>query len=145
MIEGGFDLSVVVAHALSDSSFVSQYIGAGYAVLCASPQYVEQHGMPDSIDALDDHICLQLLLGDSPRGQWIFDGADLPVFRHRQLVPFSMNIAEAMVQSLCKGMGIGPLSIRVALPYLRDGSLVRVLPALHLQHNNIYALYPSRH
>jgi DNA-binding transcriptional LysR family regulator len=144
MIEEGFDLSVVVAHALPDSAFISQQIGAAYAVLCASPQYVAKHGLPDSIDALQNHACLQLSLGDMPPGQWIFDDAQATVLRHRQSVPFSVNLAEAMVQSLCKGMGIGPLPVRVALPYLRDGSLVRVLPTLALRPNNIFALYPSR-
>jgi DNA-binding transcriptional LysR family regulator len=144
MIEEGFDLSVVVAHALPDSAFISQQIGAAYAVLCASPQYVAKHGLPDSIDALQNHACLQLSLGDMPPGQWIFDDAQATVLRHRQSVPFSVNLAEAMVQSLCKGMGIGPLPVRVALPHLRDGSLVRVLPTLSLRPNNIFALYPSR-
>jgi DNA-binding transcriptional LysR family regulator len=145
MIEEGFDLSVVVAHALPDSAFISQQIGAAYAVLCASPQYVAKHGLPDSIDALHDHACLQLLLGDMPPGQWIFNDAQATVFRHQQSVPFSVNLADAMAQSLCKGMGIGPLPVRLALPHLRDGSLVRVLPALSLRSNNIFALYPSRH
>lgn len=144
MIEEGFDLSVVVAHALPDSAFISQQIGSAYAVLCASPQYIAKRGMPDSIDALDNHACLQLLLGDMPPGQWIFDDADGTVFSHPQSVPFSVNLAEAMVQSLCKGMGIGPLPVRVALPHLRDGSLVRVLPTLCLRQNKIFALYPSR-
>jgi DNA-binding transcriptional LysR family regulator len=78
-------------------------------------------------------------------GQWLFDGLDGIVFRHSYLTPFTVNVAEALVEVIREGMGIGPLPIPVALPGLRDGTLLRVLPDLRLRANNVYALYASRH
>ncbi|MFP3608347.1 LysR substrate-binding domain-containing protein [Paraburkholderia sp. SIMBA_053] len=40
-------------------------------------------------------------------------------------------------------MGIGALPSYAAVPALKDGSLVRVLPQYSLQKMNIYVLYPA--
>ncbi|ALE55149.1 LysR family transcriptional regulator [Paraburkholderia fungorum] len=144
MIEEGFDVSIVVATELADSAFVSQRIGATYTILCASPRYLSTRGVPTSLDDLNNHTCLQLVLPDFPSGEWLFDGPDSDVFRHTRLTPFQVNVAEALLVAIREGMGIGPLPVSVALPGLRDGTLERVLPQYRLRANNIYALYASR-
>lgn len=119
----GFHLSVTVAHSLPDSALVSQHIGSAYTILCASPEYLRQHGVPESVETIAGHTCLQLLVGDMLPGQWIFDAPATEVFRLGRTISFPVNIAESMAQSLREGLGIAPLPVRVALPYLRDGSL----------------------
>jgi DNA-binding transcriptional LysR family regulator len=144
IIEEGFDVAVVVARELADSALVSQRIGSVYTVLCASPAYLSRHTAPIILADLHKHTCLQLVLPDFPLGQWYFEGPDEPVFRHIRPTPLTVNVAEALAECIREGMGIGPLPISVALSGLRDGSLVRVLPAHRLRANNIYALYASR-
>jgi DNA-binding transcriptional LysR family regulator len=144
MIEAGFDVSVVVAGALADSALVSQRIGTTHMILCASSQYASKRGVPASFEDLNQHTCLQLVLPDVPSGQWLFDGPDGEVFRHTRLTPLTVNVAEALAEAIREGMGIGPLPVSVALPGLRDGTLVRVLPRHRLRTHNIYALFASR-
>jgi DNA-binding transcriptional LysR family regulator len=139
-----FDVSVVVARELADSALVSQRIGSMYTILCASPRYLAKHGTPVRLPDLNKHTCLQLTLPDVPLGQWHFEGKDESVFRHVRPAPLTVNVAEALAEVIRAGMGIGPLPISVALPGLRDGSLVRVLPSHRLRANNIYAMYASR-
>lgn len=144
LVEEGFDVSIVAATVLADSSLISQRLGAVHTVLCASAQYVSRHGAPVSVQELDAHTCLQLALPDVPEGQWIFDGADSEVFRHPRPARLAVNVAEALAQAIREGMGIGPLPVPVALQGLRDGTLVRILPQHRLRASNVFALYASR-
>ena len=144
MVEEGFDVSVVVARSLADSVLVSQRIGSLYTILCASPRYLTRLGTPLCLADLNKHTCLQLVLPDVPLGQWHFEGAEETVYRHARPAPLTVNVSEALAEAIREGMGIGPLPIAVALPALRDGSLVRVLPRHRLRANNVYAMYASR-
>ncbi|AMV46006.1 hypothetical protein ATN79_29130 [Paraburkholderia caribensis] len=49
-----------------------------------------------------------------------------------------------MASVLRDGVGIGALPLWTALPWLRDGTLTRVLPTYRLNEMQIHALYVSR-
>jgi DNA-binding transcriptional LysR family regulator len=55
-----------------------------------------------------------------------------------------VNVAEAMAVAISEGMGVGVLPTSSALPALRAGTIVRVLPEHTMQLFNVFALYPSR-
>lgn len=57
VIEEGFD-AVVRTGELADSRLSSRRLGAFSQVLVASPEYLEQHGMPTSLADLSTHLCL---------------------------------------------------------------------------------------
>jgi len=46
--------------------------------------------------------------------------------------------------AICEGMGVGVLPTSSALPALRAGTIVRVLPQYTMQMLNMFALYSSR-
>jgi DNA-binding transcriptional LysR family regulator len=144
IIDEGIDVSVVMTRDLVESTLVSQRIGSVQMILCASPQYLSKRGTPVRLADLSEHTCLQLMLPYMPPGQWRFEDASEPVFRHMRPAPLIVNDAEALVETIREGLGIGPLPISVALSGLRDGSLVRVLSDHRLRECNIYAMYASR-
>jgi len=55
-----------------------------------------------------------------------------------------VNSSDALAVALAEGLGVGPLPLLSALPRLRSGQLVCVLPHYKLQTGTIYAIYPSR-
>ncbi len=57
----GFDLAVR-ARTPPDSSLVARKLEDAELVVVASPQYLERHGTPASLDALKQHDCIQFLL-----------------------------------------------------------------------------------
>lgn len=144
ILEEGFDVSIVVAPALPDGGCVSRRLGSTRALLCASPDYLLRQGIPYRTEDLAGHACLQLNAPNLPLGKWLLYGPDGPVELRLKSPPFQVNIAEMLAVAIREGMGIGPLHVAAALPGLKDGSLVRVLPEFHLQPLNIYALYASR-
>ncbi|MGN4194863.1 LysR substrate-binding domain-containing protein [Burkholderia gladioli] len=145
LVDEGYDLAVVVASQLDDSALIAERIGNTCSVLCASPAYLRRSGAPATVADLHDHVCLQLMVPNASAGSWQLEGmACSESFTLRRQWPFVVNVADAMADALRSGMGIGPLPLSTALDSLRDGSLVRVLPAWRLRSHGIHALYPSR-
>ena len=68
----GFDLALRVGE-LKDSSLVVRRVAPVRFVLCASPDYVKQHGVPREPADLSNHRCLFYSLRAIP-GEWRFKG-----------------------------------------------------------------------
>ncbi|WP_298769055.1 LysR family transcriptional regulator [uncultured Shewanella sp.] len=58
-----FDLVIRIGN-LADSSLIARQLGEYDMIFCASPSYLKQAGIPDSIDALLSHSCLGFHYGD---------------------------------------------------------------------------------
>jgi DNA-binding transcriptional LysR family regulator len=144
LLDEGFDVSVVLGTELPDSGLIAQRLGSVYSIACASPAYIDRHGAPQKPADLVRHTCLQLITSIFPPDKWSFDGPE----GHETIAiasgPFAVNVAEAMAVALSEGMGISILPTSSALPALRAGRLVRVLPEYTMQQMTVYALYPSR-
>jgi DNA-binding transcriptional LysR family regulator len=140
---GGSDVAVISAPSLSDSTMVSHWLGSTYSILCASPRYLASHGTPGQPGELSRHRCLALDLPGFPVREWSLEGPD-----GKETIsidaPFTVNLAESLLFAIRSGMGIGLLPLYSAVDGLRDGSLVRVLPAHTVREMNVYVLYPSR-
>jgi DNA-binding transcriptional LysR family regulator len=145
LIDEGYDVSVQLSSTeLPSSGSIAARVGHTYSILCASPSYLAEHGMPGSVAGLAAHACLQTTSPALPGSCWPLDGPngrevfELPPSR------FRVNVAEAMTFAIREGLGIGALPIWTALPWLRDGTLKRVLPTYRLSDMQIHALYACR-
>ena len=138
----GADVAIFPASSLSDSEMISHTLGATHNVLCASPDYARARGLPDTPSELAMHDCLTLSMPGFSSDEWVFekDGKTEAVHVDSLL---RANIAESLMVAIRHGMGIGALPSYAAVPALKDGSLVRVLPQFSLQQMNIYVLYPA--
>ncbi|MFM0000204.1 MULTISPECIES: LysR family transcriptional regulator [Paraburkholderia] len=145
LLDEGYDVSLQLSMThLPDSGLVSHRLGDVHSVLCAAPAYLKEHGMPLTVEELNGHACLQIVSSVFPRDRWHLDGPNgLETF---ELPPadFRVNVIEALSVALRDGIGIGALPIASALPALRSGALIRVLPEYQLQKLTAYVLYASR-
>jgi DNA-binding transcriptional LysR family regulator len=144
LLDEGYDVSIVLASELPDSGLVSARLGTIFSIACASPEYIEQHGAPHVLSDLVRHTCLHLITPVTLPDRWVFDGPNGQETVSLGQSIFTVNVADAMVAAIREGMGIGVLPSSSALPALRAGTLVRVLPQYTMQDLNVYALYPSR-
>lgn len=137
LLEDGQDVVITFARELPDSQMVAQLLGPMFSVLCASPAYLAQHGVPRQPADLQGHRMLRLL---DPLQQDAVDAelGELPA------ECFQVNVAESLVKAAQAGMGVCLLPSFVAGPSMRDGSLLRLLPERRLRQRSIYAIYPSR-
>ncbi|PCE26660.1 LysR family transcriptional regulator [Burkholderia ubonensis] len=144
LLDEGYDVAIVVGRDLPDSGLVSQRLGESYSVVCASPRYLEQHGVPQQPQDLARHTCLGMVAPGFHYDDWTLSGPNGDEHVVLAAPPFRVNVAEALAVAVREGMGIGVLPIYSAIAGLRNGHFVRVMPEYRSHAMNIYALYPSR-
>ena len=144
LLDEGFDVSLTLATGLPDSGLVSQRLGSAFSIACASPAYLERHGVPQTPADLVRHTCLQMVTPVFPTDKWTFDGPNGEETIALGPTTFQVNVAEAMAVAVSSGMGVGLIPIYSAISGLRSGELVWLLPEYTSQEMNLYALYPSR-
>ncbi|MCA0930383.1 LysR family transcriptional regulator [Ruegeria profundi] len=123
LIGDGFDLAIR-SGILPDSSLVSRRLMNNPRLPCATPDYLERHGIPEKPDDLTNHRCLRLgqerLLSDwgftQPQGGLARLGAG-----------FSCNNLEALHSACRAGLGIAWLPSFLTTTDLQTGCLVPVL------------------
>ena len=135
----GFDVAIRIAE-LADSSLVARKLAPVRRILCASPDYLEQHSTPQTLSDLDHHNCLTHQVSDI----WRLDGKNgIEIVRPQGNI--STNSSEVVRETVLAGHGIALRSTWDIGRELSDGRLVQVLPEYESSTNiGIYAIYPSR-
>jgi DNA-binding transcriptional LysR family regulator len=112
LMEEQVDTAVRIGE-LPDSTLVATRVGTVRRVVCASPAYLEAHGVPSSPADLAAHDCVTFEVLASARA-WVFGSGksarSVPVHAR-----FSVNTAEAAIAGSILGLGlIRVLSYQVA-------------------------------
>ncbi|TDN63726.1 LysR family transcriptional regulator [Paraburkholderia sp. BL10I2N1] len=145
LLQEGVDCVVRVG-ALQDSSLVARRIGLFEAVSCAAPEYLEKHGTPKTIEDLENHRAVNYFSSRTGRViDWAFKVDDKEIeVKMKGLI--SVNDADAYLTCGVEGFGLIQPPVFMALPLLRSGQLVEVLPDLRPLPMPISVVYPhSRH
>ena len=142
LIEGSFDLALR-NNAAEDSSFKARKLADDTRVLCAAPEYLEQHGTPQHPDDLTDHQ----LIAFKNRGPRRLVGADglegtfAPRMAKCQLL---FDDGTSQKAATIAGGGISGNSLWSVHRELREGSLVRVLPDYQIDDGaKLWLVYPK--
>ncbi len=116
-------------------------------VLCASPSYIERHGLPQEPEELTHHT---MVLHTAPRilKDWYFKSEARTVRMHMQ-ASHRVNTGNGLYDLICSGVGVGRLASWVAQSAIKTGILVRVCPSYRLvsssgQDPQMHAVYGSR-
>ncbi|QIW16087.1 LysR family transcriptional regulator [Pasteurellaceae bacterium RH1A] len=138
VVSEGYDLVMRVGQ-LTDSSIVAKRIAQSHHLLLASPDYLAQHGMPQTVADLDGH---NFLLYESYM-QWIlFEGGQQ--IRYKPKGSFYCNSGYALVQMAKSGLGIINTPKFLVKEELASGQLINILPHINQHTLDISLLYPHR-
>jgi DNA-binding transcriptional LysR family regulator len=124
LLEDHIDLAVRIGE-LPDSSLVATQVGLIRRVVCGSPAYFAERGMPRSLGELGSHDCITFEGLTSPRA-WTFTRgkSDVSVAIRSRLI---VNTAEAAIDAAVAGVGVTRvLSYQIA-DAVRAGRLVVAL------------------
>ncbi|WP_315759650.1 MULTISPECIES: LysR family transcriptional regulator [unclassified Bradyrhizobium] len=141
-IDEGIDLVIRIGDLDNSATLVARQLGVQQSVLCASPDYLDMHGRPTSLDDLDAHACILFGRGGKTLPWWFLDGKGTPVAK---LVSgrLSFNHSDAICDAALAGQGVAHLSTWLIADHLREGRLVQVLPEAKTRGFPIHALWPQ--
>jgi DNA-binding transcriptional LysR family regulator len=142
-VQDGFDVTLRIAE-LESSSLIARKIVPIDRVICASPSYLDRHGIPAHPRELRNHVSLTygfLLTGN----QWKLTGEDGDHWIQPSWL-LCANNAEVLRDAAIKGRGVALLPTFIAGTAIHDGRLVSFLSTYKAPPLTLYAIYPpTRH
>lgn len=144
LLARGVDVSLYLAEALADSGLVARRLGTTFSILCASPDYIERHGEPQTPDDLNQHTCLRLV-NPSIRPEWNLTNGDGTTQQLNLRGKLIADTPDMVLDVTLRGAGITLLPLFTVIDAIRAGRLKRVLSTWRSPDIGIYALLPSRH
>lgn len=134
------DLAVRLTNTL-DPSMITRPLARCHSLLCASPGYLERHGVPRTAEELRQHRCIAHAFGIGKQYRLTRNGETLTV-----PVDWSFHTNETAVlrRAVLSGAGIGMLPTYYLGDDLRAGRLVQILPDYDADVLGIHAIYLSR-
>lgn len=141
LVEEGYDVAIRIA-TLESSTLVSKRLASTRMVLCASPQYLAQHGTPQHPAELAQHAVISYVYW-STKDEWRFTGPDGPVSVKTRPI---MNTNSG---DTCRAAALAHQGIVLQPSFLvghdvAEGTLVELMPQYKSLEMGIYAVYPTR-
>ncbi len=129
-----------------DESLVARKLAETHRITCATPTYLERHGIPKTLEELTSHSVVNY---QSPRTSKVIpfnyevNGELVPVFGRRKL---AINDIDSCANAVLTHIGISQLPYFAVRDYIRDGQLTQILSDYPSEKSPIYAVYlQNRH
>ncbi|NID14933.1 LysR family transcriptional regulator [Luteibacter yeojuensis] len=128
---------------MEDSQIVARQVVPMQMFVCATAEYLREHGAIESVDALATHSGIHYRTGSGRIDEWEFkvDG------RLRKALPPAMEVfndTDLVLQAVLDGRGVGQLAGYLVCEHLRSGRLVPCLMQYAPDDRGHYICYQSR-
>ncbi len=144
LISEQVDVSIRIGH-LNDSSLIARKLGQLKWRVCASPNYLEKFGTPQTPLDLLKHQCLYYRNSKSSMQTWGFIGPNGKEERVTVSGPLAINDATALISAAVNGMGILNIDNAIVREEIEQGRLVKILQNYQtLSGLPVYLVYPAK-
>ncbi len=141
VVSEGFDLAIRIGR-LAESSLVARKLAPIRLVVCGSPSYLSEHGIPATPEDLSAHHCLCYTYSSS-HDHWLFEGCgkkyDIKIDGK-----FSANNGDAIREAAIVGAGLMLQPTFIVADDVREGRLQVVLEEFEIEELAAYAVYAHR-
>lgn len=124
MVNEGFDLAIRIGDIRNDD-LVAKYLCPYRMVICAAPDYLARHGMPQTPADLVDHLCLSHTVWTA-RNEWRLPGVEGDVRWKRDAI-LRCNDGYGLRTAAVAGAGLLLQPEVLVAEELANGRLIRVL------------------
>ena len=140
IIEHGFDITIRAGN-IQDSLLIGKKLSPLRLIICASQDYINQHGKPTNLEETHNHEWIRLRLKQS--------GKLLPVVMPnekliREIDPgqkIVVDNGESLAELCVNGLGISQLPHFSAKRWIDSGDLIPLFPSIESPNYAIYLLY----
>ena len=120
LIAEGYDCAIRVGY-LPDSNLIARRVGPIFAKLVASPDYIREHGMPETPEEIVSHEALM-----QGTEAWRFMDSD-KIITVRPQGRFKADNGTALVSAATAGLGVAYLPDCLTYEYVISGALVPIM------------------
>jgi DNA-binding transcriptional LysR family regulator len=140
LVEERIDLAIRITNAL-EPNLIARQLADCDSVICAAPAYLAEHGTPERLEELSSHNCLAFSYFGKNLWHFKRDGETVAIPVSGNL---SANDSLVLLAAAQAGAGIAMQPRYSAMPLIKSGELVELLPAFTPQQMGIYGIYTSR-
>jgi DNA-binding transcriptional LysR family regulator len=140
LVEEGVDLAIRFGPLPDSADLVARRLTGHRWVICATPAYLAQHGVPQTLAQVQHHRCI---VGHR-RGQPLSWHVEQDDGLHRFMPPATYQIgdADAMVDATLAGFGLCQMPVALFRRHIEAGSLVTVLDEFTRREIDVHAVWP---
>lgn len=136
------DLAIRFGALGNSAHLVARHLATQARVICASPAYLRERGVPGSLAEVGTHRCVVGTLQGPPLVWSVSDGGKaatyIPPATHQ------LSDGEAMVEAAVAGLGLVQLPASMVRDKINAGLLQAVLPGCSGPDVEIHAVWPHR-
>lgn len=143
IVAGGFDAGIHYGEYIQKDMIAVRVSHDHRAAIVGSPGYFSSHPKPKSPHDLLNQRCISFRHGTAGIYRWEFDKGK-KTLSVSVTGPLIVDDVDIMTRAAIDGIGLAFMSEEHAAPYLKDGSLLRVLEDWCQPFPGFFLYYPSR-
>jgi DNA-binding transcriptional LysR family regulator len=142
IVEEGYDLAIRISRTGS-ASYAARKLATSRNIVCASPEYLRRHGVPQTPADLSRHACIGYRYA-ATEDVWNFNDHEGRAHSVKVTCAMHTNNGDTARAAALGGQGIIWQPTFLIGADLRAGRLVEVLPGYRMADIDVLAVYPSR-
>lgn len=142
IVEEGYDLAIRISRTGS-IAHAARKLATSRNIVCASPEYLRQHGAPQTPADLVNHACIGYTYA-ATGDEWHFTDEKDVKHSVKTSCRLHTNNGDTSRSAALAGLGIIWQPSFLIGADLRAGRLLQVLPGYQLPNIDVLAVYPSR-
>lgn len=128
---------------IEDSSIIARQLIPMQMALCAAPSYVARHGLPQSLEDLGRHTCINFRFASGRVFEWEFN-VDGRVHKYLPTSRLTFNDTDLVLRAVLNGSGIAQMAGYQIRDHLVSNELVVALAKHVPEDRGHYICYLSR-
>lgn len=145
LFEEGVDIAIRIGGPGNyPASLAVRYLGCEQLIFCASPDYLAQHGTPQSLAELEQHRAIVYERIDGSTSPWHVAAPDGRVTPRTVAHRMALGDGEAQRSAVIAGLGVAQMATWLMEEQLASGELVAFLPQLTVPGLPLYVVWPRR-